>query len=119
MADPLESLLSRAEADPFFLACILTSYARGRNLGEEDLARALGCPTNLLVDLRLCRSPRAEPAFFREDLGRIATRFGLDPCRLAEVVRRGQSLLVLRQRPPLAACPLLAAREQERGKSDP
>jgi hypothetical protein len=92
---------------------VLACYARSRKLDDRLLAEVLGCAAGDLVDLCLCRAPRADPAGFRADVERIAGRFGVDAGRLAEVVRRGQSLLVLQQQPTAPAGRLLAAREVE------
>jgi hypothetical protein len=110
MLDPFDSMIGRLEADPFFLAAVLSAYARSRDLDDVGLADALGCSPDDLVDLRLCRAPRPDPPEFRADVRRIAARFGLDAGRLADVVRRGQGSLVLRTRRP-APAGLLAARE--------
>jgi hypothetical protein len=92
MSDPVESLARRVEGNPFFLASLLALYARSENLDETGLAAALGCRPDDLTDLRLCRAPHAEPRPFWDDITRIAGHFGLDPNRLAEVVRRGQAI---------------------------
>jgi hypothetical protein len=96
MADPLEVLAARAEGEAFFLAPLLAAYARSEALDHAALAAALGCPPGELAMLRLCRAPRAEPQEFRDDITRIAERFGLDPDRLAAAVKRGRVVLRLR-----------------------
>jgi hypothetical protein len=113
MTDHLERLARRAEQDPFFLAAALHAYARSSDADDRALAAQLGCPTGALTRLRLCRTPApAAPAFW-QDVERIAARFGIDPHTLAEVVRRGQSLVQLRSAEACGGPPafLLAARE--------
>jgi hypothetical protein len=112
VTDPLAHLAGRVEADLFFLAPVLALYARSERLDDAGLAAALGCPEDLLPRLKLCRPPRPEPGHFWDDVTRIADRFGLDPDRLAEVVRRGQAIQQM-QSPGAAAEPgtLLAARD--------
>src|SRR5689334_7206384 len=90
MADPLEALARRAEQERFFLAPVLAAYARAEGLDDAGLAEALGCPMETLIHLRLCRAPRDDSGGFREDIDRISGGFGLDPDRLASVVKRGR-----------------------------
>ena|SRR5947209_1418285 len=122
MADPLEALSARAEKEPFFLASALTAYARSERLDDAALATRLGCPRETLVHLRLCGMPRAQAPLFWQDVQRIANRFSLDAELLAEIVRRGLSLLNLRQAPgDLKQEPgfLLAARDDSREQKPP
>jgi hypothetical protein len=112
MTDPLEALAARAEGEPFFLASVLAGYARSEGLDDAGLAAALGCPVGELVMVRLCRAPRADPGEFREDVACIAERFGLDPRRLAEVVKRGRVVLRLQAAGPGRDL-LTAARDHE------
>ena len=116
MSNPLEGLSRRVENDPFFLASLLARYARAEGLDDASLADTLGCPADVLPALRLCRAPRAEPAEFREDVRRVAERFGLEALRLARVVRHAQSLEHLAAGPGAAHGMLMAARDSEGGK---
>src|SRR5438270_12828994 len=100
MHDPLANLAARAAGDPTFLASVLAAYAVSEGLDDAGLAAALGCPPGELSRLRLCRVPRAEPEQFRDDVSRIAGRFGLDPQRLAEAVKGGQGVERLRGAAP-------------------
>ncbi len=109
MADPLDTLVRRAESEPFFLASTLVLFARSEALDDEALSRFLHCPQESFAMLRLCRTPDEEPAGFQRDVKRIAERFGVDENALAEAVRRGQSLQRLRQ--AASGGTLLAARD--------
>jgi len=83
VSDPLKRLANRVEADPFFLAHQLAEYALDQGgLSDVGLAIRLGCPVDTLVNLRLCRAPRNDAEVLT-----IARRFGLDPARLAAVLR--------------------------------
>jgi hypothetical protein len=113
MADPLETMALWAEGEPFFLASALAAYARSEGLDGPGVAAALGCPVGDLAMLRLCRAPRTEPTEFWEDVTCIATRFGIDPQRLAEAVKRGQVVRRVLGPGPGAARPLMAARDRE------
>ena len=85
----LEDLARRVESDPFFLACVLNDYARSEKLDDAALAAALGCDSETLTMVRLCRAP--EPDRFREDIDQVVARFGVNRGVLEEAVRRGQA----------------------------
>jgi hypothetical protein len=99
MDSHLQHLASRVEEDPFFLACPLRLYATSEDLDDEKLATALGCSEETLMLVRLCRTPREEPAQFRDDIDRIVARFQVNPSVLREAVRRGQSIIHMRKKP--------------------
>jgi hypothetical protein len=111
MTDPLEALAQRAERESFFLASALTAYAQSEGLDDAGLADALGCPRGELTMVRLCRAPRSDAPGFWEDVTVIAGRFGADPQRLAEAVKRGRVVLRLRAAEPGGF--LAAARDHE------
>lgn len=113
MPDPLEALAARAAADPFFLAWTLDAYAHSEGLDDAGLTAALGCPAQELAMLRLCRAPRTDPQDFWDDLTCIAERFGLDPQRLAEAVKRGRVVRRFQQAGQDAGGSLMAARDRE------
>lgn len=112
MADPMEHLAARAEREPFFLAALLAAFARSEALDDAGLAAALGCRQEDLRMIRLCRAPRSDPRDFWDDVCRVAERFGLDPRRLAEAVKRGRVVVRL-QGPGPAGNTLRAARDCE------
>jgi hypothetical protein len=115
MSAALDHLAARVATDPAFLANALAEYARSKDLDDAALAAALGCPAAELTRLRLCGSPR--PGQFLADVSAIAGRFGIDPTRLGEIVRLGQSLASLRTPQTAEGVPgfLLAARDDDRG----
>jgi hypothetical protein len=93
----IEGFARRLRSDPYFLASALEDYAHSEGLDGAGLAAALGCPREELGALGLCRRPRSEPETFADDVRRIAGRFGLSEDRLAEVVRRSDALLAMRE----------------------
>ncbi len=107
-------LANRAGVDPFFLAFALAEYATAERLDETALAAALGTAPDVLPHVRLCRSPRADADGFREDVGRIAAKFGLNRDALAAVARHGQVVAAMRAAAadPTEAGYLLAARDR-------
>jgi hypothetical protein len=114
MSDSLDALARRAEGEPFFLASVLAAYARSEGLPDDaGLAAALGCRVGDLAMLRLCRAPRTEPDAFWEDVRSIAGRFGMEPERLAEAVKRGRVVRSFQAARPASGGPLIAARDRE------
>jgi hypothetical protein len=110
MADPLSSLARRAEERPDFLACLLAAYAHSEDLNDDALAARLGCATEQLPRLKLCRAPRAAPAEMRQDVARLAALFNVAEPALRQAVLRGRVVLRLRQGSDAV---LLAARDRE------
>jgi hypothetical protein len=113
MTDPLEALGRRAETEPFFLAWLLAAYADSECLDDTGLAAALGCPVGELVMLRLCRAPRSDSAEFWDDVTRLADHFGIEPARLAQVVKRGRVVRRFQAVGGESAGGLLAARDRD------
>lgn len=119
MSDALESLAARAESDPAFLAWLLAAYARGERLDPAGLAARLGCRAEDLTRIRLCRAPRIETDEFWEDITTIAERFGMDPDRLAEVVKRGRVLARWQAGQAKTGGSLMAARDRDEPEETP
>ncbi|HVC33995.1 MAG TPA: hypothetical protein VNL16_10840 [Chloroflexota bacterium] len=113
MDDRIAALARRVQDDPFFLASALKGYARSEGLDERGLAAALSCPIETLVKLALCRRPRPAPPVFREDVDRIATRFGVRADALAEIVRHADALAGMRRGDADERGLLMAARDRD------
>jgi hypothetical protein len=114
--DALAALAARAAHEPFFLASLLTAYAHSEGLDDSGLAAALDCPVGELTMIRLCRAPRTEPDEFWEDVHQVASRFGILPERLADVVQRGRVVVRLQLAKPVGdAGYLMAARDTDEG----
>ena len=109
MAEPLENLARRLENDPFFLACPLRLAANSRKLDDRELAEKLGCSSEVLVQVRLCRAPAGDASQFQRDVARIVDEFKIDSGALIEAVRLGQAIFAMRQDAPSNS--LLAARD--------
>jgi hypothetical protein len=114
MNESVVRLANRAGVDPFFLAFALAEYAAGERLDEAALATALGTTPDVLPHVRLCRSPRSDADGFREDVDRIAAKFGLNRDVLATAARHGQVVAAMRAAAAEAteAGFLLAARDR-------
>ena len=53
-----------------------------------DVAGELGCLPEVMNAMSLCRAPRREPPYFREDIEAVADRFQVRADRLANLVRQ-------------------------------
>jgi hypothetical protein len=110
----LRRAAERAGQRRFYLASSLLAYARAERLDDAGLVDRLGCDPARLPALMLCRKPTGEAPVFRADVEAIAERFGLNPTRLAHLLRRADSLVALARAP--ASEPggvLAAARDRE------
>ena len=108
MSEAIERLSQRLTNDSFFLASVLHKYAMNEGLDDVGLAQRLGCDVQVLGILGICRRPN--PESFRSDVLRIAERFNLNVEALAEIVRRVDSLGILRFAQPERGL-LMAARD--------
>jgi hypothetical protein len=118
MSESVIRMARRAAIDPRFLAFALHQYAENQQMDEPALTAALGATADTLAYARMCRTPRTDPDGFREDVTRIAAKFGLNPDVLAEAVRAGEVAVARRaagQVLPETAAPVLAARDRDDG----
>lgn len=117
MDDMVIRAARRAGVDPFFLAFALKQYAEEQQMDEPALTAALGATPDTLAHARLCKMPRTDPAGLKEDVDRIAAKFGLNRGVLLLAARCGQVAAVHRaaveQGVPEDAAPMLAARDRE------
>lgn len=112
MSDSLNKIAQRAVDDPFFFAGLLTLYAKSENLSQEQLAMRIGCTTETVMALFLCRAPRQNPpADFQQDIDAMANRFNISPELLSEIARRGHALQAMQASSALGG--LMAARDAE------
>src|SRR5271168_3732687 len=95
MKSHLESLARRADADPFFLGCLLQHYALSEGLTEQQLMTKLGCSSESMILVRLCRAPCGESQQFQKAIEEISAKFNIDPDLLATAVRLGQAIVQL------------------------
>lgn len=124
MSERLDYLARRVGEEHFFLASAFTAYARGNGLDDAGLAQLLGCDVATLIRLRLCRRPAGVSGAFREDVARIADRFGIDGGILAQIIRWADAVEGLRvvaeaDAGRLGRRALLAARDREARDAKP
>lgn len=97
MSERLAALARRVANDPSFLAFALNEYGRAHDLSDAALAERLGCPSERLPAIQLCRMPRADPARFQADVDRIADVFRIDGDVVAEAARLAEVLVAMRR----------------------
>lgn len=112
MTEPANDALRRraaaaAASRPRFLAAALARFRAAEALDEADLARWLGIAPAQLPRLALCTLPR--PDRFRADVEAIAGRFGIEPARLANLLREVDALAALDAADVASGAGLLAA----------
>jgi hypothetical protein len=116
MSESVIRMARRAAIDPRFLAFALHQFAEQNRMDEPALMTALGATPETLAHARLCRTPRTDRDGFREDVTRIATKFGLNATVLAEAVRAGEVAVAHRaaaeRELPETVVPMLAARDR-------
>ncbi len=105
----LRRAAARAEHRSGFLASALLPYARADSLNDLQLASHLGCRPGELPLLLLCRRPGGEGLERRAAVEALAARFGLDPVRLADVLRLADAVDALSEMPAATGAGLLAA----------
>lgn len=110
-----EQLACRAAAAaamrPAFLANVLARFRTLEGLDDDGLARFLGLSRLQLCWLGLCRRPR--PDQFAADIGAIASRFAIEPARLASLIRQVDALAALAEANRQPSGLLAAARDHD------
>lgn len=118
-APHLHRLIKRARHDPFFLGRALEEYQQSNGIDDVALADFLGCKTEALDRLALCRMPRPEAASFQQDVRRIAEFASCSPDQLVQVLRQASALSSLQRAPADSRRnTLLAARDRKEGKGE-
>jgi hypothetical protein len=113
-----QRLVQRLEGDTEYLAHVFSAIRSAEGMDDRDLATTLGTTPEMVPRIALCRTPRHD--LFREDINEIADHFALEPDRLAQVVRHGETLSAFAN--AYAADFLAAARDhaaEERGDYAP
>lgn len=108
----------RAEADPFFFAHTLAAYRAQNGLDGAGLAQVLACSAAQLVQLALCRTPDTDAGRFRTDIEQIAASTGVDPLRIARLVRAVHAATALRHVAEEPVTYHLAARDHQTEGAD-
>lgn len=116
----MEWAAKRAADEPQLLGYELREYRTFTRATEDDVATVLGCSRDALICLALCRRPDPSAPSFRPDVEQIALHCGVNPQRLAALLREVDSLRAIRQapiQPHLAdAQPALLAAARDRKK---
>lgn len=98
------------------MGSVLDEYCASEGITREQIAVLLGCSSESLSWLSLCRRPAPEQ--FVEDITKIADRFRIEPAKLAQIVRRVEAIAVLRRPRDVEKDDpvLLAARDRDEEK---
>jgi len=83
----------RARTEPWTLGRVLSRCCELEGLSDDDIANELGCASETLRWLSLCRAPSEDR--FADDVARVAQRFGLEAHRLAALIRRADAVAAL------------------------
>jgi hypothetical protein len=114
----LERAARSGSERPWTMGSVLEEYCASEGVTRQHLAALLGCSSESLAWLSLCRRPGPEQ--FAEDVNKIAERFQIEPAKLAQIVRRVDAVAVLRRpRDVEEGDPvLLAARDRDEEKDE-
>lgn len=105
----------RTSERPWTLGSVLDEFGRTEEMTREQVAEFLGCGVETLQWLALCRKPDAEE--FADDVRRVAERFNVDASKLAQLIRRTESVTALsRAKVTEEDALLLAARDRDEEK---
>ena len=113
-------VFGRAAERPFFLASALAAYQELCGFDEDGLAAFLGCTSEALTPLGLCRRPVSTAPNFRAAVEQIAAYTGTSSFALARLLRDVDALQTLRRAADRGAPEhgtLLAARDREPGST--
>jgi hypothetical protein len=91
----------KAAKNRFFLAENLSDFCSYRRMGEDELAKFLGCSSSVLPKLSLCRRPDPESSRFRSDIEQIASVFGIKSIQLAQLIREVEAIKALEKIKPV------------------
>ncbi len=97
--DILKWAANRAANEPVLLGYDLREYRNVNDATDVDLASVLDCSVDALVCLSLCRRPNPDAPSFHADVQQIARHCGVNPERLAAILREVDSLRTIRQAP--------------------
>ncbi len=116
--DIIARTASRAADRGFFLASALRQFQISHGLDEAGLAEVLGCSTETLPRLALCRRPSTDLPAFRSDVEAIAQRLGVRALQLAQMLRDVDSQQAIQSARGVSSTGMLmAARDRRPPKS--
>lgn len=111
----VEHAAARAADRRFYLASALAAFRELRGMDDAALAGYLGCSTDTLAKVQLCRRPNVDSAEFRHEVRLIADRFAFEPVNLLRLLREVASVEAMRGRQTGQSTGfLMAARDKPR-----
>jgi hypothetical protein len=88
----LRALANRLRDDPRYMAHALAAYQQQEKLSDDEFAKFLGTPPELVVRLAMCLRPEADSPRFAEQLSELADFTLADEAHLAHVLRQVDGL---------------------------
>lgn len=119
--DALTRAFQKAQSNTFFLAKVLAEFQIQNNLDDAAIAESLGCKTDDLPRLGLCRCPDANQPTFVTDIDHLANRYHLNANYLANLIRQVSALHAMKEQLRKSSGRqklLLAARDRDEDNAD-
>lgn len=96
-ANAMEILARKAKNQDGFLGVVLNAIAEANKSSFEEVASGIGCSSENIPRLALCKIPSGEAAeHFSADIRQISEYVGCDAGQLANLVREFQAINAMR-----------------------
>ncbi|MEW8143901.1 MAG: hypothetical protein AB2777_20500 [Candidatus Thiodiazotropha endolucinida] len=100
-ANAMKVLARKAENQDGFLGTVLNAVAAANKCTTAEVAIRIGCSSENIPRLALCKIPRGEEAVhFSADILQISEFVGCDAGQLANLVREFQAITAMRRYAP-------------------
>ena len=116
--NPLKRMADLVSRDPFFMGWALAQYQAHYSMADQALAEWLGCDTERLVRLALCRAPSDQSRRFQADVRRVATYANCNADQLVSLLREVAVIGSLRDTPSVGKDGFLMAARDRRDDVD-
>jgi hypothetical protein len=93
----LDHAVAIVRKDPFFLGHALAEFESLRRFDDKELVAWLGCASDSLSSLSLCRMPTSTEKSFLKDVRAIAEFASCNPDRLAQLLREVGAVSAIRE----------------------
>lgn len=99
-ANAMEILARKAEGHNGFIGAVLNAIADAKQTTVADVASSIGCSSENLPRLALCKMPRDTAEHFAADVRQVSKFVGCDAGQLANVVREYRAISAMRRYDP-------------------
>jgi len=113
----IEVLARKAGNQDGFIGAVLNAIAMANETTVADIVSSIGCSTENMPRLVLCKIPRTETEYFSTDVRQISDFADCDADLLANLVREYQAIAAMRRYDPSDSpheTMLMAARDKKR-----